>query len=176
LIIDGGANIGMAAIWFAQTFADASLVCVEPEEANFDLLVRNMTPYGSRVEPIRGGLWPRSGQLRITNPNAGTAGYQVAYSEERSPEGIRAITIDEIIEKYPDHFLFYVKLDIEGAQKQLFTENTEWVEIVDVIAIELDDCRFPWSGSSTPVFKVLSRHEFDYIISGETLFCFRDTE
>src|SRR3954454_22620498 len=35
LIIDGGANIGLATRWFATHFPEAKIVAVEPDPANF---------------------------------------------------------------------------------------------------------------------------------------------
>ena len=176
LIIDGGANIGMATIWFAQTFADATVIAIEPDQDNFDLLTRNTAYYGSNVKTIHGGLWSCPGQLRITNPEAGAAGYQVAFCDQPESGGIEALTLPQLVAEHPDHFLFFVKLDIEGAQKDLFSENLDWISAVHVIAIELDDWKWPWTGSSIPVFKALAHYDFDYVLCGETLFCFRHVE
>ncbi|HZC80198.1 MAG TPA: hypothetical protein VE222_00515, partial [Nitrospiraceae bacterium] len=45
LIIDGGANVGYAAIFFARRYPHASIVAVEPEPQNFRLLERNTAAY-----------------------------------------------------------------------------------------------------------------------------------
>lgn len=49
-----------------------------------------------------------------------------------------------------------VKLDIEGAQAQLFSSNTDWVDGSTLIPfLELDDWLLPWQGAR-PQFLFLS--------------------
>ena len=67
-----------------------------------------------------------------------------------------------------------VKIDIEGAQAQLFSANTEWVARTRLISLELDDWLMPWQGTSRSFFSCISRYPFDYLIHGESIFCFRD--
>ena len=72
--------------------------------------------------------------------------------------------------------LFIVKIDIEGAQKHLFSSNTNWIEHTHLIMLELDDWLLPWQGTSRTFFSALSAYPFDYLIRGEAIFCFRDFE
>ena len=44
VIIDAGANIGLASIWFASKFPEARILAIEPEKSNYELLVRNVEP------------------------------------------------------------------------------------------------------------------------------------
>ena len=71
VILDMGAHIGLAAIFFAERFRDAAVIAIEPEPANFNVLCKNVSAY-PRVKPMRAGLWNRSTWLRIENPNAAT--------------------------------------------------------------------------------------------------------
>src|SRR5690349_15408454 len=41
LIIDGGANVGLATRWFAAHFPEAKIAAIEPHPANFEMLKRN---------------------------------------------------------------------------------------------------------------------------------------
>src|ERR1700674_2609294 len=45
LIVDGGANVGYASIYFANRYPAAQIIALEPEESNFELLKENTTPY-----------------------------------------------------------------------------------------------------------------------------------
>ena len=67
-----------------------------------------------------------------------------------------------------------VKLDIEGAQQHLFASATGWVGRAHLITLELDDWLLPWRGSSRPFFRALAEHPYDYLLGGESVFCFRD--
>lgn len=45
LIIDAGANIGAASIYFALKYPDATIISLEPEKTNFNILKKNSKKY-----------------------------------------------------------------------------------------------------------------------------------
>ncbi|HEY7772510.1 MAG TPA: FkbM family methyltransferase, partial [Marinagarivorans sp.] len=45
VIVDAGANIGLAAIYFANQYPNAKIIAIEPEKGNFDQLTANTKPY-----------------------------------------------------------------------------------------------------------------------------------
>lgn len=174
LIIDGGANIGLATRWFAAHFPEAKIAAVEPNPANFAMLKRNTEALGPRVTCLEGGLWDRPARLKIINPDAGATAYRVEEHDADESEGIRAYTIPEVCKVLGVASPFIVKLDIEGAQARLFRSNTAWVEQANLITLELDDWLLPWSGSSRSFFSCLSKHPYDYLMRDESIFCFND--
>jgi FkbM family methyltransferase len=176
IILDCGGNIGLSAIWFAHKFTKAQIFTVEPEANNFELLSENVAPYGDSITAIRGAVWPRSELLHIKNKEAGAAAYQVQPIAGHAGESIRGYTIDELLRLAANDSAFIVKLDIEGAQKNLFQQNTEWVARTNLIILELDDWQFPWAGTSRSFFSCVSQQPFEYLISGEHIFCFRDSQ
>ena len=176
LIIDCGGNIGLAARYFADQFPDARLISIEPQSDNFTMLKRNVACLGDRITALNGGIWNETGTLQITNPDAGSAAFRVDAASGGTAESIRAYTIDEVCALAKVDAPLIVKIDIEGAQRTLFSSNVDWVARTHLIMLELDDWLMPWQGTSRPFFSCLSKYPFDYIISGETMFCFRDTE
>jgi|HubBroStandDraft_6_1064221.scaffolds.fasta_scaffold399672_1 threonine dehydrogenase-like Zn-dependent dehydrogenase len=62
-IIDGGANIGMASLFFLNKYPASKIVAVEPDPANFEICRMNLETYGSRVTLIRGAIWKTPGHL-----------------------------------------------------------------------------------------------------------------
>ena len=52
---------------------------------------------------------------------------------------IDAITINDIISTYDLTRIDILKLDIEGAEIELFESNTDWLEKVNCMVIELHD-------------------------------------
>ena len=174
VILDCGGNIGLSAIWFAVKFPEARVLVVEPEPRNFELLVRNVAPYRNTVEPLQGGIWPRAGRLAITNPKSGASAFQVQAETDPGSDSVRAFTIDDLLRMAESTEAFIVKLDIEGSQRTLFEENTDWVGRCHLIILELDDWLFPWAGTSRSFFRCISRLPFEYLIAGEHIFCFRD--
>ena len=174
LVIDGGANIGLATRWFAAKFPEAKIVAVEPNSSNFAILKRNTEALGPRVTCLEGGLWDRPARLKIINPEAGATAYRVEEYDAKQSDGIRAYTIPEICDIVGVRSPFIVKLDIEGAQSYLFRSNTKWVDEAHLITLELDDWLLPWSGSSRTFFARLGKRPFDYLMREESIFCFND--
>jgi FkbM family methyltransferase len=174
LIIDCGGNIGLSALYLASLFPSATVYAVEPDKSNFELLKDNTAALDGRVVALRGGVWQESGNLTIVNPESGSAAFRVAATEVVESDSIRAFTINEICALAGVQFPFIVKIDIEGAQANLFKGDTSWVGNAHLIMLELDDWLMPWQGTSRPFFASVSRYPFDYLISGETIFCFRD--
>jgi FkbM family methyltransferase len=176
LIIDGGGNIGLSAVWLANAFPQAIICAVEPDAENFELLKRNTAALGDRIRPVLGGLWDARTELRIVNPESGSAAFRVTAGTAAASHAIQAYTIGDLCDEMGVAAPFIVKLDIEGAQARLFQSNTDWVRDTHLIMLELDDWQFPWGGTSRSFFRCVSGLPFDYLMSGETIFCFRDLE
>jgi FkbM family methyltransferase len=41
-IIDAGANIGLASVYFSQRFVNSTIVAIEPSKENFEILSKNI--------------------------------------------------------------------------------------------------------------------------------------
>lgn len=176
LIIDCGANIGLASLWFANAFPEAHVVAIEPDRENFSVLQQNIAVHGDRITALHGGVWPVEGYLRIENPNAGSAAFQVVPCAPDDPQAVHTFTIPGICAMQDGARPFIVKVDIEGAQGALFSDQIDWVADAALIMLELDDWQLPWVGTSRSFFSAVSRWPFDYLIGEESIFCFRDFE
>lgn len=164
LIIDAGANNGASALWFATRFPEAKVVAVEPEPTNASLCRENTR--GFDVEVLNVAIGSQPGSVALV-----TEGREMwAVSTIRRNEGsVRICTVSEIIDAHPECELFIVKIDIEGFESDLFASNTDWVADAKVIMIEPHDYLLPDQASSRNFQQVLSRHDFDILISGENL-------
>ncbi len=176
VIIDGGANIGLAAIGFARDYPDAQILAVEPDSDNFRILGQNAKSAGTSITPVLGAISAHTGHSRVIERERGSAGFRTEYCEASHPEAVASFDIPALVNMVPGGWPWIVKLDIEGAQEELFSANTAWVGQADLIILELDDWQFPWRASAQSFFAALSAHKFDYLIRGELIFCFRHTE
>jgi FkbM family methyltransferase len=157
-------------------FPKARIVSIEPDKNNLELLRMNTAAFGDRVAIVQGGIWNQHGALRIVNPDSGSAAFRVEFSEKTDLVGIPAYTIDDLCQIGGSPSPFVVKLDIEGAQAHLFASNTDWVGRTTLITLELDDWLLPWQGTSRNFLSCISGYPFDYLLGGESIFCFRDEE
>src|SRR6266704_6596275 len=119
VIVDGGANIGLASVFFATKYPDAKVLAIEPELSNFALLSKNITAY-PRVVPIRGALWKENTAVQLIDPGIGHWGFRA--SEGKSGEGGRLIdkvegmTVDRLMRNYDADYIDILKIDIEGSE------------------------------------------------------------
>jgi FkbM family methyltransferase len=145
-IIDAGANIGLASIYFANKFQEATIIAIEPEESNFLLLKANTAPY-RRIIPIQAALWCDNGSINLVNPGNGGEwgkwGFQTQKLAEKNANKVchqvQAVTVESIMRDHGMNFIDILKIDIEGAEKEVFTDASSWIDKVGVIIIELHE-------------------------------------
>ena len=168
VIVDAGANVGYASIYFSKRFPNAKIVAIEPEESNYQVMKKNIEKW-KNISPINKGLWYEKTELFIDNPSSNKWSFELT-SESRS-HGIKlpTITVEEILVKYGQIDIF--KIDIEGAEKELFSINTDWIKKVKLVIIETHDSLK--EGCSEAVFKALPKSEFKHFKHGENEVFFR---
>lgn len=163
-IIDAGANIGLTAAYLATRFPLATIVALEPEPGNFDLLKMNTSRY-ARVKPIQAGLWSHETWLTITNTDEGDNAFRVDPVPAEVPGAMQAFSVPGIMEQHQWQQVDLIKIDVEGAEKEIFEGDTSWLRYVKIMVIELHD-RFK-AGCSEAVFAAVAKHQFEDFIHGE---------
>jgi len=136
IIIDAGANIGLASIYYSLTYPTAKIIAFEPEASNFALLQENIKHYPN-IQCENAGLWNKNTWLKIHNPDGQKHSFTV--EESSSPQGIHAVTVDRVMEQHDLPFIDILKVDIEGAEKEIFSGHPAWTSKVGMIVIELHD-------------------------------------
>ncbi len=169
-IVDAGANIGMATLYFAHAFPQASIVAVEPELSNYKALERNCS--GMRqVQTVNAALWPVKCDLTIKDQAAEKWSFSVkeTYLPEGQSTRIPAITVPELMERCKFSKIDILKLDIESAEKELFASNSElWLKHVGLIVIELHDRYLP--GCAREFYRAIQGFPFAQEVRGENIF------
>ncbi|WP_178130886.1 FkbM family methyltransferase [Reyranella sp. CPCC 100927] len=168
VIIDAGANIGISAVFFALTFPTARVVAIEPEAENFALLVRNTRELG--VHCLRAALSSEPGHVTVHDGGEGSWSFRTERAA--APGGIPCLTINDLFAEHldTDAFPFLVKVDIEGAEADVFSRNTQWVERTPVIITELHDWLLPGQGTALPFLRCVSALDRDFVYLGEDVF------
>lgn len=166
-IIDAGANVGYAALWFRYQFPDAAIISIEPETSNFEALKLNTNAFNT-IRHIKAGLWSRPCYLKIINENKGNWAFRTEEVMTPSADSIQAVSLPQVMAEKGWDTIDVLKIDIEGAEKQLFSENTEgWLPKTKMIFLELHDHLD--KNCSKAVFSALSQYDFSVDISGENL-------
>ena len=177
VIVDAGANIGMATLYFAAKYPKANIIAIEPESSNFKILQHNCSSL-SNVTLLEAALWPFEQTVVIANSQNEKYEFSVAAmtGDGSLAGGIPTINVPALLKKTADQRIDLLKLDIEGAEWELFSTDCEsWLNKVQVIAIELHD-RYR-EGCSKVFYSAIIKRKFKQEINGENIFIkFENTE
>jgi FkbM family methyltransferase len=173
-IIDAGANIGDETARFLVHHPDVSLIAVEAEKSNYDILVKNFQSRPN-VKLVIGGLWPVRTNLKVISgaspPGLEMQAFCVVETQE-TKDTISGYTVSDLMQMMDWTEIDILKLDIEGAEYELFTRNCkEWIDKVNVLIFELPDGDRP--GSTQVIYRALEGLEFNSFICGENLVLIR---
>lgn len=168
-IVDAGANIGMATLYFAAQYPEANIIAIEPEPSNFKILRQNCAGLAN-VTLLEAALWPIEQPVGIANPQVEKFAFAVAAAGVGSAAGgIKTINVPELLKKTAGGRIDLLKLDIEGAEWELFSINPEsWLDKVQVIAIELHDRHR--DGCAKVFYSAIVKHKFTQEVNGENVF------
>jgi FkbM family methyltransferase len=172
LVLDLGANIGLSTLYFAKSWPKATIVGVEPDEGNYKLFCRNVAEH-QRIVPVHGAIASKHSYAHIINPGASEWGYRTEITDSNNG-GLAALSVTELLDRHSDCQPFICKIDIEGAEQELFSQNTQWVNRFPVVIIELHDWLFPRSGSSANFLRTIAAMDRDFILNGENIFSISD--
>lgn len=171
LIVDAGANIGLASLYLDQKMHNFRFVAIEPDPSNFALLQENTK--GLNCTCVQAALTGSGAPVKVVDPGLGFWGLRTEASDDG--QGVPSVTINQIYKQYCSDTVrpFMVKIDIEGAEGEVFSSNLEWIEQTPLIAIELHDWLLPRQGTAAKVFRALADHPFDFDVFKNTLAAIR---
>lgn len=168
LIIDGGAYVGYASVFFANKYPGAKIIALEPEATNYEMLKANTGAYPN-VTALRSAIWDKRTSLAIENPGDEKWAFRV---REAGAGAVEALTVDDIIGLSGADFIDILKLDIEGAEREVFSASPAWLDRVGVLIIELHD-RYK-AGCSQAFYSAVSGHDFREFRRGENVVLVRN--
>jgi FkbM family methyltransferase len=163
VILDAGANVGLASIYFANRFPEARIFAIEPESKNFETLRLNVAPY-SNIVPLHAALWNKNEEINLLDPGFGEWGF-VTEQVGTEPivrgevcQKVRGVTVDTLISEYRLDRIDILKMDIEGTEREVFQDPSAWVGQIEALIVELHDRIKP--GCSVSFYRWVK--EFDY--------------
>lgn len=164
VVIDAGANIGAASMWFATQFPEATFIAVEPDAGNAAIARLNLAPL-TRASVVEAAIGGSPGVVHLQTFENGGWGART----RRSDCGIPVVTINQLLAEVPRGKLLIAKIDIEGFESDLFSTNIEWVDEAAAIIIEPHDWLFPEGGTSQSLQAAMVGKGRELLISGENL-------
>lgn len=143
LFVDAGGYIGTAAISFASRFPNAQVVSIEPSSENIKILRTNIAKFPN-VYVRHAALGSVAGDtISLRNRSTGVWGFTIIKNSSNAPqyselEDVLLTSLSEIKEELGCDIDF-LKLDIEGAEKQIFEENDAALQEIPFVFIELHE-------------------------------------
>jgi FkbM family methyltransferase len=142
VVIDCGANVGYSAAYFLSRFPSCMVIAVEPDQSNFAALERNLSPYGRRCRAIRSGVWSENVGL-VMHESPFRDGREWARRVRPALAGetveMEAVDIQTLIDSCDTERISILKIDIEGAELEVFSSAgwRGWIDRVDTVVIEV---------------------------------------
>ena len=142
-IVDAGGYIGTAAIAMARRFPDATIVTLEPNANNYEILTLNVAPF-ENIVPLKKALFSRATSLNLRDRGSGDWGFQTTEPAaetggEPPIEHVEGVSLDALLDVFDKPGVDLLKLDIEGSEKAVFDHSAGWIERVGVLVVELHD-------------------------------------
>lgn len=141
-IIDLGGYIGLASTYFANKHPNAKIVLIEPDPDNYLIAKINCRQF-SNIECHNVGIWSKKCDLTLSakiGGDWGTMVREVKVNENVSPK-IKAMSVLDIMELSGLETIDFLKIDIEGSEKEIFSaaDSKKWIRKSKVISCELHD-------------------------------------
>ncbi len=130
-IIDLGAHVGFTSVFYSLQYPDSKVYSVEASKKNFNILKENVKTF-ENITAINKVIYPSDGQILFDDSG-------VSYNTKISSKGdlMESISMNTLMNTYNIEKIDLIKIDIEGAEKELLKSNNSWLEITDNIIIEL---------------------------------------
>jgi FkbM family methyltransferase len=171
--IDAGANIGLTTVYLKSKYPSLSIVAVEPNESNFQSLEKNVSGNNlSGCKLLKMGLW--SSQMNLTARNEPNQkeelewGFAVKAAADSASGSIAGVTIDELMRQNGWANIDFLKIDIEGAEEEIFAKEESYdafLKVTKSLSLEVHDVEF-----EKKIVHMLERRGYEVSKFGELVF------
>jgi FkbM family methyltransferase len=166
VIIDAGANVGYSALYFGSLFPGVRVLAVEPDPTSFEILARHARA-NEQIKPVHAALWSHDRGLELETSNNSSWAARVTEGV-----GIPSQRLDNLLATIPASRPLIIKLDIEGAEREVVASCPEVFAAARCIIVEPHDVMNPGAAGLSPLYGIASNKGFDTVISGENLLLF----
>lgn len=135
VIVDLGSNIGCTIIDFKLRFPESKVFGFEMDIDNYKLAIANCSNF-SNVHLFNKAVWIKRGTISY-NKNSQTDAYSIQTSGNKDNQEVDCLSITDIINENDIENVDFLKMDIEGAEVNIFKEtDLSWLDKVLSLNIE----------------------------------------
>jgi FkbM family methyltransferase len=133
LIVDLGANTGLVDRWLLERYPGSKIVAVEPEPGNYACLVENVAGLAVKTVPAAIGAQER---MILLHTSSGEHGFTMVGEPALGSRAVEVpvVTMASILDGA--EVIDLLKVDIEGAEEELFADCASWIGKVQMLLVE----------------------------------------
>ncbi|MET4083629.1 FkbM family methyltransferase [Pedobacter sp. UYP30] len=133
IMIDCGANIGLATIYLKKKYPNATVIAFEPDPRIFNAMQKNIQSFQlENVTCLNKAVSTTDGFLNF-NVEGGHSG-KLSNDESNQHIKVEAIRLKSFLQKY--QAITFLKIDIEGHEKELIPDIAEELKKVEFLFLE----------------------------------------
>jgi FkbM family methyltransferase len=135
-IVDIGANIGLASIYFNGLWPNVPIRSFEPSKENFAYLHKNTAQFSDTITLVNAAVsnWLGVGDLYHGLSNCGEASLYQGPEQRATSELVAILPASEVLAELPEHSL--VKIDTEGSERAIFENAGDLILKADIVMFE----------------------------------------
>jgi FkbM family methyltransferase len=141
--IDLGGNIGLTSLLVARRFPKSRVFTVEADKSNFELMNRNLAGLieAGRCKTIWAAAWHEDTDKGLNTVSSGPGRFMNVRVEESAAaddpmKNVRGVSMKTIFADAGFDRVDFLKIDIEGAERNIFRDGAPWLDRVGAVAIE----------------------------------------
>ncbi len=142
-ILDLGSNAGFSVVYFSRAFPGASLACVEPMTDNIRLLKTNLALNNITATVFYAAAAASDGRLEMatSEKDYGHKVNDIVFGKEIAgvTVEVEALSVQTMLDRLRWQEIDLLKIDIEGYEGILLTQNNHWLQKVKLMIIEIHE-------------------------------------
>ncbi len=161
-ILDCGANIGLASLYFKRLYPAARITAYEADPVIHEILADNLQSNRAEdVETIQAAIWKENGSISFACEGSDSGAVaEITSNIEAARREVPAVRLRDLLEAEAIDLL---KLDIEGAERAVLTDCIGALSNVRAILLDLHDFE-PRYRNLPFVLELLEREGFNYAL------------
>ena len=139
-VVDAGANVGLATLWFLGTYPGSRVVCFEPAPENVRLLRANVEPTG-RASVVPAAVGRTSGFITLHLAEHDAMHSTVSAPETHPGQSLQVplVALRDYLSEHAIERIDILKLDVEGAELEALEGLGDRIANVGVMVGEVHE-------------------------------------